>query len=89
MPSLQPSLHCALTAGTNKDLWTYLVKLNGRFNVSDVAKAKNIDPTLLARLLRHISSMGYLNEVGFDTYELNNFTKSMAFPFINAGYPCM
>ncbi|KAF5007641.1 hypothetical protein FDECE_6027 [Fusarium decemcellulare] len=85
----EPSLHCALTAGTHKNLWTYLVKLDGPFNVADVAKAKDIEPALLARLLRHISSMGYLTEVGFDTYELNNFTRSMAFPFINAGYPCI
>ncbi|EXK25354.1 hypothetical protein FOMG_17987 [Fusarium oxysporum f. sp. melonis 26406] len=85
----EPSLHCALTAGTSKDLWTYLVKLDGPFKVADVAKAKNMEPALLARLLRHISSMGYLTEVGFDTYELENFTKSMAFTFINSGYPCI
>ncbi|RSL97253.1 hypothetical protein CEP52_011025 [Fusarium oligoseptatum] len=85
----EPSLHCALTAGTDKGLWPYLAKLNGPFNAAEVAEAKGIEPALLSRLLRHVSSMGYLTEIGQDRYELNNFTKSMAFPFINAGYPCI
>ncbi|KAF7542596.1 hypothetical protein G7Z17_g11439 [Cylindrodendrum hubeiense] len=41
------------------------------------------------RLLRHISSMGYLKEVGANTYELTNFTRSMSIPVIGAGYPCI
>ncbi|KAJ4160377.1 hypothetical protein NW754_003502 [Fusarium falciforme] len=85
----EPSLHCALTAGTDKGLWPYLAKINGPFNVAEVAEAKGIEPALLSRLLRHVSAMGYLTELGQDRYELNNFTKSMAFPFINAGYPCI
>lgn len=44
---------------------------------------------LEARLLRHVSSMGYLTEVDKDTYEVTNFIRSMAFPFIHAAYPCM
>ncbi|KAF5002767.1 hypothetical protein FGRMN_165 [Fusarium graminum] len=85
----EPSLHCALTAGTVKDVWTHVAKIQGPFKVADVAKEKNIDPVLLARLVRHVSSMGYITEVGQDTYEATNFIKSMAFPFINAGYPCI
>ncbi|KAF4980247.1 hypothetical protein FZEAL_3706 [Fusarium zealandicum] len=87
--SNMPSLHCELNAGTDKDLWTYLAEINGPFKVAEVAEAKQIDPPLLSRLLRHISAMGYLTEVDFDTYKLNNFSKLMAFPFINAGYPCI
>lgn len=85
----EPSLHCALTAGTVKGVWAHVAKIQGPFKVVDVAKEKNIDPALLSRLLRHVSSMGYITEVGQDTYEATNFIKSMAFPFIHAGYPCI
>ncbi|KAM5382705.1 hypothetical protein ACJZ2D_002288 [Fusarium nematophilum] len=73
------------------------------FTVAEVAQAEEIGPPLLgkpsnaqprilkltitARILRHISSIGYLTEAELDTYQVNNFTRSMAFPFINAGYP--
>ncbi|CAM1504819.1 Fc.00g024100.m01.CDS01 [Cosmosporella sp. VM-42] len=85
----QPSVMAALTAGTDRELWSYLARIDGPFKVADIAEAKNIDPPLLARLLRHISAMGYLTEIDADTYQLTNFTRSMAFPFINAGYPCV
>ncbi|KAF4972242.1 hypothetical protein FSARC_1139 [Fusarium sarcochroum] len=85
----EPSLHCALTAGTMKDVWTYAAKTKGPFRVAEVAQEKGVEPALLARLLRHVSSMGYLTEVGQDTYQATNFIKSMAFPFIYAGYPCI
>ncbi|KAH7191600.1 S-adenosyl-L-methionine-dependent methyltransferase [Fusarium oxysporum] len=85
----EPSLHCALTAGTVKEVWTHVAKIDGPFKVADVAKEKNIEPALLARLVRHVSSMGYITEIDQDTYQATNFIKSMAFPFINAGYPCI
>ncbi|KAF5540150.1 O-methyltransferase B [Fusarium mexicanum] len=43
----EPSLHCALTAGTVKEVWTHVAKINGPFKVADVAKEKNIEPALL------------------------------------------
>ncbi|KAF5681383.1 O-methyltransferase B [Fusarium denticulatum] len=87
--SFEPSLHCALTAGTVKEVWTHVAKINRPFKVADVAKEKNIEPALLARLVRHVSSMGYITEIDQDTYQATDFIKSMAFPFINAGYPCI
>ncbi|RGP70195.1 hypothetical protein FSPOR_4095 [Fusarium sporotrichioides] len=85
----EPSLHCALTAGTVKDVWAYVAKIDGPFTGAEIANETNIEHALLARLLRHVSSMGYLVQLGHDTYQANNFIKSMAFPFINAGYPCI
>jgi hypothetical protein len=69
-----------------------LLKQRGLSLLFSVSYLIHVDDTYanrVARLLRHVSAMGYLTEVGQDQYELNNFTKSMAFPFINAGYPCM
>lgn len=43
----EPSLHCALTAGTVKEVWTHVAKINVPFKVADVAKEKNIEPALL------------------------------------------
>ncbi|KAH7001129.1 S-adenosyl-L-methionine-dependent methyltransferase [Ilyonectria destructans] len=87
----EPSVMCALTAGFDKGLWAYLAETEGSFTVADAAKAVEVDAALLAtgRLLRHLASMGYLKEVGSNTYELTNFTRSMSIPIIGAGYPCI
>ena len=39
--------------------------------------------------MRHVAAMGYLKEVGPDTYESTNFTRSLAVPIIGDGYPCL
>ncbi|KAH6884397.1 S-adenosyl-L-methionine-dependent methyltransferase [Thelonectria olida] len=85
----EPSVMCALNGTFDKGLWTYLVQKDEVFTISEAAKAIKADPVLLGRLLRHLSSMGYLKEVGTDTYELTNFTRSMSIPIIGAGYPCV
>lgn len=47
----EPSLHCALTAGTVKEVWTHVAKIDGPFKVADVAKEKNIEPALLGECI--------------------------------------
>lgn len=39
--------------------------------------------------MRHVAAMGYLKELGPDTYERTNFTKALAIPIISDGYPCV
>ena len=39
--------------------------------------------------MRHIASMGYIEEVGPDTYRPTNFSSSLTIPEINAGYPSL
>ncbi|KAL6859799.1 hypothetical protein ACO1O0_003823 [Amphichorda felina] len=85
----QPAAFTALTAGVEKGVWTYLAERDGPFKAAEVAKVKEIDPPLLSRLMRHVAAMGYLKEVGPDTYESTNFTRSLAVPIIGDGYPCI
>jgi len=85
----QPAAMCALTAGTQNGIWTYLAEHDGPFKAAEVAKVKEIDPPMLSRLMRHLAAMGYLREVGSDTYERTNFTKAMAVPIIGQSYPCL
>lgn len=39
--------------------------------------------------MRHAAAMGYIDEVGPDTYKSTNFSNSLTIPEIGAGYPCM
>ncbi|OIW22623.1 S-adenosyl-L-methionine-dependent methyltransferase [Coniochaeta ligniaria NRRL 30616] len=57
--------------------------------VQDIATALEIDPELLSRLMRHISAMGYIKEVGPDEYESTNFSRALTIPIIGDGYPCI
>ena len=43
----------------------------------------------LGRLMRHTAAMGYIEEVGPDTYKPTNFTSSLTIPEIGDGYPTM
>lgn len=57
--------------------------------VDDIAPAIGVDPALLSRLMRHISAMGYIKEVGPDEYESTNFSRALTIPIIGEGYPCV
>jgi Mn-dependent DtxR family transcriptional regulator len=57
--------------------------------VDDIAAALKADPALLCRLMRHISAMGYIKEVGPDEYESTTFSKALTIPIIGDGYPCV
>ena len=57
--------------------------------VKDLAAALNVDPALLGRLMRHISAMGYIEEIGPDEYRSTNFSRALTIPIIGDGYPCM
>lgn len=66
-----------------------MAKENCARKVEDIAPAIGVDPALLSRLMRHISAMGYINEVGPDEYELTNFSRALTIPIIGDGYPCV
>ncbi|KJZ72183.1 hypothetical protein HIM_08448 [Hirsutella minnesotensis 3608] len=85
----EPAALCALTAVTEMGLWVRLIELDTPFKASELAMTNGIDPHLLSRLMRHLAAMGYLMEVGPDTYNTTSFTKAMALPRINSFYPCI
>lgn len=39
--------------------------------------------------MRHAATMGYIEEVGADTYKPTNFSSSLTIPEIGNGYPCV
>jgi hypothetical protein len=51
----------------------------------------NFDPDsyVIARLMRHISAMGYIKETAPDEYKPTNFSSSLSIPVIGDGYPCL
>ncbi|SPO07028.1 related to O-methyltransferase B [Cephalotrichum gorgonifer] len=86
----QPSVFTALTVGIDTGLFAALAEDGGSPKTAqDLAKKLHIDPPLLCRLMRHIASMGYIDEVGADTYKPTNFSSSLTIPEIGGGYPCI
>jgi hypothetical protein len=57
--------------------------------VKELAAALGMEVPLLGRLMRHVSAMGYIKEIGPDTYETTNFGRAQTIPIIGDGYPCM
>lgn len=57
--------------------------------VSELASKLKIDPKLLARTMRHLAAMGYIDETAQDEYQSTNFSKSLAIPIIGDGYSCL
>ena len=75
--------------GVEAGLFNLMAKEGAPTKVEDIAAALKVDPALLSRLMRHISAMGYINELGPDEYESTNFSKALTIPIIGDGYPCV
>ncbi|KAJ5693890.1 hypothetical protein N7536_004302 [Penicillium majusculum] len=77
----------AIGFGVDSGLWVLMAQ-NGDQpqKVSDLAASLGVDPQLLSRLMRHISAMGLLIEVGEDEYHPTNYTKALSLPQIGHGY---
>ena len=54
--------------------------------VSDLAKVTDGEPLLLERLLRCLAAMGFVKEVGEDTFAPSPVTYQMLKPNVRAGY---
>lgn len=57
--------------------------------VDEIVKAVGKPREVLARLLKHIAAMGYIEETGSDEYAPTNFSKALTIPIIGDGYPCL
>ncbi|KAI0835340.1 S-adenosyl-L-methionine-dependent methyltransferase [Hypoxylon sp. FL0890] len=86
----QPAAMTAITTLVDLGLFDVMAEDGGKpKKVADLAKAVGADPALIARLLRHLGAMGYVEETDVDEYKPTNFTKSLCIPIINAGYPVL
>ncbi|OKP14019.1 Demethylsterigmatocystin 6-O-methyltransferase [Penicillium subrubescens] len=79
-----------LNFGVDSGLWKLMAQNGDKpQKVGELAAELGIDHVLLSRLMRHLSAMGYLVEIGVDEYRLTNFTKAMSIPVIGNGYLAM
>ncbi|KAF6835130.1 Demethylsterigmatocystin 6-O-methyltransferase 8 [Colletotrichum musicola] len=84
----QPGVGFAIAAGVESGLFKYMVANPGPRKVKELASALGFDADVLARLIRHLGSNGYLKEVGKDEYEPTSFTKALSLPTVGDGYSC-
>ncbi|GIJ83164.1 hypothetical protein Asppvi_001683 [Aspergillus pseudoviridinutans] len=79
-----------LNFGVDSGLWILMAQNGDKpQKVDDLAANLGIDNVLLSRLMRHLSAMGYLIEIGEDEYRLTNYTKAMSIPVIGNSYLAM
>ncbi|RKU48828.1 hypothetical protein DL546_007021 [Coniochaeta pulveracea] len=85
----EPTNASAIAVGVEAGLFDLMAKEGAPTKVDDIAAALKADPALLCRLMRHISAMGYIKEIGPDEYESTTFSKALTIPIIGDGYPCV
>lgn len=78
-----------LSTGVEIGLWAHLGKDDTPKSVAEIAATAGIEEALLARLLKHVAAMGYIQETGRDEYRPSNFIKALAIPIIGHGYPAL
>ncbi|KAF2833250.1 S-adenosyl-L-methionine-dependent methyltransferase [Ophiobolus disseminans] len=83
----QPGCHTAITTCYNAGVFDVLK--GGPMTVDEIAKGVGKNREVLARLLKHISAMGYVQETGSDEYAPTNFSTALTIPIIGDGYPCL
>lgn len=83
----QPGCHTAITCCYNAGVFSYLDDQPKKVN--EIAKKIGINGQVLARLMKHVASMGYIRETSADEYAATNFSKALTIPIIGDGYPCL
>ncbi|ORX92631.1 O-methyltransferase-domain-containing protein, partial [Clohesyomyces aquaticus] len=86
----QPACFTAITCCYRLGVFSVLVADGGKpRKVTEIASILKTSPEILARLMKHMAAMGYIEEVGVDEYAPTNFSKSLTIPIIGDGYPCL
>jgi hypothetical protein len=60
------------------DVFRIIAKANGPTKVEDLAKETGAEEVLLARLLKHVCTQGFVKEVGADEYGGSGITEKLA-----------
>lgn len=86
----QPAAHAAITLGTDIGLFHAMLEDEASpKSAPELAKKLHVDANMLARTMRHMAAMGYIEETGEDQYRSTNFSKSLVIPIIGDGYSCL
>jgi len=60
------------------DVFRIIAQAKGSVKVADLAKQTGADEVLLARLLKHVCTQGFVEEVGSDEYGGSGITEKLA-----------
>ncbi|KAF6806657.1 sterigmatocystin 8-o-methyltransferase [Colletotrichum musicola] len=83
----QTGVLAAICFGVETGLWKQMARNGDKAQqVEALAGELDIDPKLLSRLMRHLGSMGYLEETGIDEYQPTRLSKSLSLDYIAGGY---
>ncbi|GLA63131.1 hypothetical protein AtubIFM54640_004270 [Aspergillus tubingensis] len=85
----QSTLYAALETGVDLGLFTALSQDDKPKTAGQLATATGADPTMLARILKHLAAMGVITETGPDEYRRTGFSMSMMCNRYSDSYPCM
>ncbi|PWY79169.1 o-methyltransferase [Aspergillus heteromorphus CBS 117.55] len=85
----QSSLYAALETAVDLGVFPALSKDDSPKTAAELAAATGADPTMLARILKHLNANGVITETGPDEYRRTGFTISMCSPRYSDAYPCM
>ncbi|KAL2869497.1 S-adenosyl-L-methionine-dependent methyltransferase [Aspergillus lucknowensis] len=85
----QSTIYAAIETCVELGVFPVLSKDDTPKTAAQLAEATNADPALLARLLKHLATMGVIKETGPDTYRRNGFSSSLSAKRYSDAYPCM
>ncbi|KAI9369373.1 S-adenosyl-L-methionine-dependent methyltransferase [Aspergillus egyptiacus] len=85
----QTTLYAAIETCVDLDVFPVLSRDDRPKSVNELAEATNADAGLLARLMKHMATMGVIVETGPDEYRRNGFSTSLSAKRYSDAYPCM
>ncbi|EAW11089.1 o-methyltransferase [Aspergillus clavatus NRRL 1] len=85
----QSTIYAAIETAVDLGLFTVLSEDDKPKNAADLAKTVGADPVMLARVLKHLSSMGVVKETGPDEYRRTGFSTALSSSRYSGAFPCM
>ncbi|KAL4791471.1 S-adenosyl-L-methionine-dependent methyltransferase [Aspergillus venezuelensis] len=85
----QSTVYAAIETCVDLGVFPILAKDDTPKTALELAEATGAEPLLLARLLKHLSTMGVIAETAEDTYRRNGFSTSLSNERYGSAYPCM
>ncbi|KAL3260276.1 hypothetical protein ABHI18_004719 [Aspergillus niger] len=85
----QSTLYAAVETGVNLGIFTVLSQDDKPKTAGHLAAATGADPTVIARILKHLAAMGVITETGPDEYRRTGFSIAMMSNRYSDSYPCM
>ncbi|KAJ9137573.1 putative O-methyltransferase [Pleurostoma richardsiae] len=82
----ETTLYACIDTGIKIGLFGQLSNAN---TLRELATLTGTEESLLNRILKHLSAMGIVREIGPDRYEHTNLSRSLAHPKYADGFPCI